>query len=664
MSEKITPSNRPRAGLFRSGWQEVGRKLQRRKLRKHAQQLEQQRTTALGQLGQRAWEGEIDLSRSPDLRDQVGRLEGRAGELTTATTKLSEEKSALESRRQAETGRFDASRQTVDDKKRPADAALKAAKERLREQEKAIKRLETRNAALPAEMASLEEQIASLAINSLPDKSARLGAAQNQKQQLELEQRHVAEQLALAQQGLPPLAAEVQRLQAESQGYVDEINRIEAERKSVLTPIVAELDRVRRDVSAATQQATAVEQEKQGRLVQLGLALYEGEVSDPSVASSIEQVSAIDRDRTSTQAKLEASLAQTRAMRSGTMPTFWSMLVLVPAVILASGLAAYHFLAPAGQTSETPLGWVHKEEERRDTILKSYIEGNQKPSQSDSTYASLRHNAVQILKEDIRRLGETGDHKYMPQLAKTLRSSEPELRVATADAMRTIGPTLAEAPALSSALNDPVPAVRVSCLHALERLPKESRAQLLVGRTLEELRPVGPAQQLQSEETPQAERLGVAAYPNAAFLYFASNLAEGRAAYTSADSVKQVLNFYQTKGQRGPLTLEEFGREYLGPSVLDQATAKQMVDESKAWVADGSTGTSPGELEAQAPSRDTRRLQYLVFRYSNAKFYGAPACIVTEETGPEKKPVRFVVVFEDRALNATGLIIHFPPSEQ
>ena len=187
MPEETTAAAGKPAGFFRNGGQELRRKLQRRKLRKLGQRLDLDRTTALRQVGQQAWQGGIDLSHHPELREQLGTLGGRATELSATAKKLAEDKAALEARRQSETANFDGRRRGVEEKKRPVDSALQTARNQLREQEQAVKRMGARSSVLPGELAACEQRIASLEAGSAPDKSAQLDATTKQKQLLEQE---------------------------------------------------------------------------------------------------------------------------------------------------------------------------------------------------------------------------------------------------------------------------------------------------------------------------------------------------------------------------------------------------------------------------------------------------------------------------------------------
>lgn len=328
-------------GLFRNGWRELKRKSERRGLKKQLQQIETQRIAALGQVGESAWKAQVDLSRYPGFQEQFARLESRAGELSTTAKKLAEEKGALESRRQSETAKFDGQRQEVETKKRPVDAALQAAKDQLRNQNQIIQRLEARSTALPGEIAAHEQQMAALMTSGAPEKAAQLSAAQDRKLSLEQEQKQAAEQLRLAQQALPSIAAEVQRLYDESQGHAAELNRIEGERKSALAPVVADLERVQRALGAAGQEAGAVQKEQQERFVQLGQAIYDSRAVIPAIATSLVQVVTIDRNHAAAQAALDASVQQTREMPRGTMLKFAGVLLGAPILVLGFCFAAY-----------------------------------------------------------------------------------------------------------------------------------------------------------------------------------------------------------------------------------------------------------------------------------------------------------------------------------
>lgn len=330
-----------RSGFLREGWHELRRKFQRSKFRKQLQEQDRERNAALALLGQRAWQEKIDLSAFADLRDQISRLEARASELSATTKKLRDEKAELEARRQTEIVKFNSQRQAVEEKKRPVDAALRAAQERLGEQDRTAKRIDARQTEVTAELAKLSQQMAALEAAITPEQAGQLSAAQGKRRQLELEQKHLSEELSLAGQALPGLAAEVNRLHGESQRLGAQISKIEAERNAVVSPITAGLERVEREIQGASGQASAVEREQSDRFIQLGLALYDRKVTEPALAGTVEQISAIDRTRAALQAALEASLALRRAMPRGTMLKFWATLVLMPVLLVGVGFGTY-----------------------------------------------------------------------------------------------------------------------------------------------------------------------------------------------------------------------------------------------------------------------------------------------------------------------------------
>ncbi len=339
MTESSTPSQK--SGFFREGWHEIGRRLQRSKLRKQSQAQSKERIAALERLGRQGWQEKIDLSAFHDLRDQLSRLDSRAGELTATTKKLDDDRAALSARQTAETAKFDTQRKAVEERKRPVDSALKVARDRRTEQDRTIKRLEGRQTSGAAALASLEQKLNALSTGATPVQSAQQSADQSKREQLSLEQQHLTEELALARQSLPPLDAEIQRLTAESKSFDAELARIESERKTVLSPIAAELTRMKGESTAAIKQTGTVEKERSGLYADLGKALYDRKSLESGLAENIAQIAAIDRTITAQQAALDASLALTRAMPSGTMVKFIGILVFVPLFIIGLGLGTY-----------------------------------------------------------------------------------------------------------------------------------------------------------------------------------------------------------------------------------------------------------------------------------------------------------------------------------
>ena len=93
--------------------------------------------------------------------------------------------------------------------------------------------------------------------------------------------------------------------------------------------------------------------------------------------------------------------------------------------------------------------------------------------------AQTRNGAVTILKDDILTMGATFDQTYLPILAKILRSSEPDLREAAANAMGMIRPTPSETAALVQLLKDPAAPVAQAARRALEESHDPAALQLL-----------------------------------------------------------------------------------------------------------------------------------------------------------------------------------------
>ncbi len=603
------------AGFLVNGFGEIGRKSNRFSLRRQLAAQERRRQDALAALGRAAWQAGIDLAAFGPQRDQLQKLDARAGELSATAAKLQKERVDLEARKQAETARFDGLLQPARAKQSEADAALKAARAALAAKEQAIK---AAGAAAPPAPADVD-----------------------------------------ARQGL---SSEVAKRVDESARAAGEVSRLEAEQKAALVPIDADLKRVRQESTGATRESATVGREQIDRFRDLGLALYDRKPDEPALAASIEAVAAIDRDRGATQTAIDSSLALTAAMPRGTMAKFW-LAILLPIVCAAGAYAAYSRLAtPApddlARTAATVapsagVSPVYAEELRKDEAVKAF---------ADSKDPSTRAAAIDILEADLMEMGSSADRSGLPLLETVLRRGEPELRAAAAHAIGMIGPTRTELPMLVEASNDPVPTVRDAVAHALDQIDDPS-GRLLVRRMLTSgsERQRSRAEGLKPTVLPDASSLGIPVYPGATFLAFASDVGAGRVTFSTPDPIEKVLQFYQKAAGRSALSGEEFSRAYLGASPGDPSGQQRLEKETEVWARTVlQSGRPRAELEAGMIARMAQLRDLPLVRYADAEIYKSPVFIGFDAPAPDGTPVhsRYAVVFEDRSLGRTGFALH------
>ena len=331
----ITPV---KPSFFREGWRELGRKLERRKLRKQMAHQDREQNETLARLGHKAWEAKVGLADFPELNQQLQGLDARTDELTRATQKLESEKASVEEQRRAEVARFDAQRRAIEENKRPVDAALREAVQKQGAADREVKRLEGRLAAIAGEMAALEKQAATPVA---PGQTPSVPAVESKRQPLLTEQSQVSVELARAKDALQSALPEVNRLKEESQRYANEITKAEAERKAALAQIDSSLNRLGGELQAAAQQAAAAAQERHNRFLLLGQGLYERKRDEPALAEAVRQAEQVEQGLGSTAASLRASLALTAALPRGTMLKFTVTLVLVPLVLIGLLYGAY-----------------------------------------------------------------------------------------------------------------------------------------------------------------------------------------------------------------------------------------------------------------------------------------------------------------------------------
>jgi predicted nucleic acid-binding Zn-ribbon protein len=347
MSKELTTPAAPKKSSFlREGWRELGRKLERRKLRGKMTQDDRARNAALASLGQKAWEAGIDLSDFAELSAQIKSVVARGGELAASTQKLEGEKATQEEQRRGEVARFDAQRKTLDDLKRPVDASLREQTQKQSAQDREAKRMESRLAAIAGELAAVEKQAATPAA---PGQEAQAAARDAKRQQLLTEQSQLSAALPQAKQALQSLAPEVERLNQESQRLSNEIAKLEAERKAALAHIDATLDRLRGELRATGEQSKAASEERTNRFLQLGRGLYEKKKSEPALAEAVAGVQKAEGELAARAGSLRESLAQTQAMPRETMAKFFVTLMGTPLLIIClvyGGLYLWEYTRP------------------------------------------------------------------------------------------------------------------------------------------------------------------------------------------------------------------------------------------------------------------------------------------------------------------------------
>ncbi len=311
--------------FIRDGFREIGRKLGRMKLRRELSNADRSRREALTALGRKAWEERAGLSAFPEIVEEIRRLAARAGDLSATAERLGAEKAGLEARRKAEADRLDGERRAVEEKKKPVEAKLREAERRRTETENRLKRIESRRSEIQGELAAIERQPQAEGVGA--------GSVKEKTDALRAEQESLAGEAPRLRADQEGLGAEIGPLAEDVNRYAGEVARVEAEKKAVLSQIDAELSRVRNELGAATKESAAVGKDQAERFEKLGAGIYESRSFDPSLAEAAGQVSAIDRDRAETQARIDSSLAETAAVPRGTMGKFWGALILVPLLI-------------------------------------------------------------------------------------------------------------------------------------------------------------------------------------------------------------------------------------------------------------------------------------------------------------------------------------------
>ena len=265
----------------------------------------------------------------------------------------------------------------------------------------------------------------------------------------------------------------------------------------------------------------------------------------------------------------------------------------------------------------------------------------------------LMETASGIITRHLLLLAASGDGaQYMDVVVPYARAQNPRIRRAAAVAVGGLVPIAKETPTLAALLNDPVPAVRSAAKAALAASidPAANRLGERAGRADD--------RNFVAESAPDPAGLGAPVYDGAAYSYYASAPEDGELAYASADPRADVLEFYEAQAAGGSLTLSEFEKSYVGLDALENnpAVAMQMIMQTMQKGGSGGGFDPSAMMTPPAPDIDLER-------YRDDTVYTTPRIVVLEEMdlGEMKLAKRAVVIFEDRLLGGSGIVLHTPP---
>ena len=428
------------AGFLAAGFAELGRKIDRLKLRRKLATQDRERAVALTALGQRAWDERIGLDAHAADRAALEGLDARAGELATTAGALREELARLEAQRKAEAQEHAERCKDIETRREPVERALRENNARKSAAEEALRRGETRLPAIATELTSLEREAA-----TMPESDPRRAAAGERRAKLQAEQAAVDAALQTARAEHPGLAAENARLAEQSRLGAQELATAIQEERAALAAIDEALKKARTQLQGALQQTGAVQGERTSALEALGGRIYESRAAPAALSGEVARVEAIDRERESIRAATDASMGLTRALPGSTMALFWLVLLGIPLLIVAAvlGYRAWDRPGPAPGSAQ-----VVDEETARTRTVERYL-GSWGIGGKET-----RDEALRILRDDAQTLGGSGDPRHLPLLARLLKSEDAGVRAAAAEGIGMIGATAAETPALLTLLKD------------------------------------------------------------------------------------------------------------------------------------------------------------------------------------------------------------------
>jgi hypothetical protein len=289
---------------------------------------------------------------------------------------------------------------------------------------------------------------------------------------------------------------------------------------------------------------------------------------------------------------------------------------------------------------------------QNDTVDK-YLEGCVSKPVKAASCDKLRKDFVEILKEDLLRLGSTADRSYLPDIVRMFKS-EVELRIAAADAIGMIGPEDGDVDMLIPLTNDPVPDVR----HAVSNMlfnGKGNAVALLKERVL-------PMRTGLTPDTPaDAAKFSMPIAPDSVYLFDSSDATKGRLSYV-ARGKSDPAKFFKAKAKKGPYKWDQFKEQYRY-QLQDEEEALNQAQQEAGKQFENQKPPDPTNMQAFTEYMERMQsvsqggaMGRMYFDSYQANLYGAPTVYVLEERqiGQRSYPTRYVVVYQELALKRPG----------
>lgn len=313
--------------------------------------------------------------------------------------------------------------------------------------------------------------------------------------------------------------------------------------------------------------------------------------------------------------------------------------------VWATSLAA-HPLSQETAAKETP----------KNEIVKTYVATCRAKPIKQADCDRVRKEAIAILKEDVLTLGSSANTLYLPTLLNIFKSEEPDLRIAAADAVGMIGPSESIFGHLTLLANDPVPDVRKAGAKMLQHGKGETLA-LLARRTA-----VSERSGRTPDTLPDLKKIGMPVAPDSTYLFFASDVTQGRLTYVTKNEMKDNLAFFKQKAKKGPLDLAAFKERYEAALDDEQKVREQAQQKAMVNMLSQAPPTDPSKLDAylkqmeQGQTAMAAQATFMSEELYPPDFFGSPKVYVLEERkiGQRIYPTKYVVLFEDKTLKRPG----------
>jgi myosin heavy subunit len=312
--------------IFQQGWKELRRKSALLQAKRELKQKEKVYEEQLTALGQKAWEGKLDIDAYENVKELLTSAQKQQDDLKAQLEDLENRKKETEEKKKQENETFDSQLKEVEEKKKGIDDRLEDEKKVLKEAQKEMDNAKKRLAEITGEKDRLNKKADDA---DTPEEEKK--QIPGKLEALDKEKAELDETVNTRTEEINGLLDAIKPIQEESDQFQKQINDIRARQKQVIGELDKAISEIRKEMDGNKDKLKEVDEEQEKNFKLLGEKLAAAGVTDEVVAAEMAAVQATEKEMAGIDTEIETLEQQGSAAAKS---AFWQMIGIVAAGIV------------------------------------------------------------------------------------------------------------------------------------------------------------------------------------------------------------------------------------------------------------------------------------------------------------------------------------------